>query len=190
MSAEIFGGRRNDVIEDFVIGPIRLEPLLCKKVETGVILSVQFAVVIRPLIRECLRPDQRVDKFVAFVRILVSQECTYLIRRRQKPGGIQVRSSQKFRIARQGRMRNLIAFNPSKDEFIDEILFRYRRIRLRAGRRQRRSYGFRQLAGVLCLILSLKQSAMRFFNTVIIQFLLGWLRRVLLRQRLYRKRQS
>ena len=62
--------------------------------------------------------------------------------------------------------------------------------RLRAGRRQRRSYGFRQLAGVLCLILSLKQSAMRFFNTVIVKFLLGWLRRVLLRQRSYRKRQS
>ena len=53
----ILGDGRNDVVEHFVIGPVHFEPLLCPKVKRGFSRSEQLAVVIRPLVRECLRAD-------------------------------------------------------------------------------------------------------------------------------------
>ena len=57
----ILGHRRNDVVEHFVVGAVHLDPFFCPKVKTGVVRSEQFAIVIRPLIGECLRANQRVD---------------------------------------------------------------------------------------------------------------------------------
>jgi hypothetical protein len=78
-------------------------------------------------------------------------------------------------------MWNFVAFHLSKDEFVDEILSRYRRIVTARGR-QRASDSFRQPAGVFGLILTRKQLAMRRFKAFIIRLRLGWLRPILLRQ--------
>src|SRR5262245_24019542 len=95
--------------------------------ETRGSCSEEFSVVVGPLIGEFLRANQRVNQLVALIRIRIGDERTDLVRRWQKADGIHVHPSQKLLISREWRMWNVVALDPSKDVFVDEILSGYRR---------------------------------------------------------------
>src|ERR1051326_6136037 len=61
--------RRNEVCEDFVVGPIDLQPLLCPNVKLRFTGAEQLAKVIRPLICKCVGANKRIDELVTLIRI-------------------------------------------------------------------------------------------------------------------------
>src|SRR5262245_25689929 len=71
-----FGDGSHDVVEHFVIRPVREQIFLEEEGKLRVVHSKQFAIVIRELVRECLRTNYGVDQLVPLIWIPVVQECT------------------------------------------------------------------------------------------------------------------
>src|SRR5262245_31527960 len=161
-----FGNGSDDIVEHFVISPVCQQIFLSEEGELRVVHPEQLAIVIRELVRECLSTNYGVDQLVPLIWIPVIQERTSLFHARQKACRIEVRPSDKFSIAGQRRMWNLVALHFSKDNFVNEVLSRYRRIGCRISR-QCRSGRFREAAGMSRRIRRREYWCMRTFQAIV-----------------------
>src|SRR5439155_14606880 len=76
----------------------------------------------RPERGEIVGVDQRVDKLVSLVRILVSKEGLRLFDGRQPAGRVKIRAPQKLLVGTQIAGKNLHLFEFGVDESVDEVI--------------------------------------------------------------------